>query len=145
AGAREQDITAAEAMVAEADAALKLAQSTLDNTELRAPFAGTVTQLTVGQGEMVTPGQAVLTLADLNSLQAETTDLSERDVARVAVGQPVNVYVEALNTDITGTVLRIASQANTVGGDVVYTVVVTLDEQPAGLRWGMSVDVDIDP
>ncbi|MCB9154278.1 MAG: hypothetical protein H6649_09530 [Caldilineae bacterium] len=57
-------------------------------------------------------------------------------MARVAVGQPVNVYVEALNTDITGTVLRIASQANTVGGDVVYTVVVTLDEQPAGLRWG---------
>ncbi|MCB9154277.1 MAG: hypothetical protein H6649_09525 [Caldilineae bacterium] len=47
-------------MVAEADAALKLAQST-STTPNCAPFAGTVTQLTVGQGEMVTPGQAVLT------------------------------------------------------------------------------------
>ncbi|MEZ4770921.1 MAG: HlyD family efflux transporter periplasmic adaptor subunit [Caldilineales bacterium] len=145
AGAREQDITAAAASVAEAEAALSLAKSNLASTELRAPFAGTITDLAVGQGEMVGPGQTVVTLADLNSLQVETTDLSERDVARVAVGQPVNVYVEALNSDIAGTVRHIASQANIVGGDVVYTVVVSLDEQPAGLRWGMSADVDIAP
>jgi len=30
-----------------------------------------------------------------------------------------------------------------VGGDVVYAVVVELDEQPPNLRWGMSVDVEI--
>ena len=30
------------------------------------------------------------------------------------------------------------------GGDVVYAVKVGLDEQPPGLRWGMSVDVEID-
>ncbi len=31
-----------------------------------------------------------------------------------------------------------------VGGDVVYTVLVELDEQPAGLRWGMTVEVNIE-
>jgi HlyD family secretion protein len=143
AGTREQDVTVAEGAVAEAEAAVKLAQSTLDNTELRAPFAGTVTALDVEPGEMVLLGQAVVTLADLSRLQVETTDLSERDVARVAVGQPVTVFVEPLNADIPGRVLRIAPQANVVAGDVVYTVVVELDEQPSGLRWGMSAEVEI--
>ena len=71
----------------------------------------------------------------------ETTDFSERDVARVAVGQPVTVFVEALSKEISGRVLRIAPQATVVGGDVVYAVVVALDEQPPDLRWGMSVEV----
>ena len=39
--------------------------------------------------------------------------------------------------------IRIAPQASVIGGDVVYTVIIALDEQPADLRWGMSVDVEI--
>ena len=40
-------------------------------------------------------------------------------------------------------VMRIASQAGLIGGDVVYAVVVELNEQPSGLCWGMSVEVEI--
>ncbi len=144
AGARAEEVTAAEATVAAATAALKLARSNLANTELRAPFAGTVTALQVGPSELVLPGQTVLTLADLSHLQVETTDLSERDVARLAAGQSVTVFIEALNAEIRGRALRIAPQATVVAGDVVYTVSIELDEQPPGLRWGMSADVEID-
>ncbi len=73
----------------------------------------------------------------------ETTDLSERDVAQVAVGQDVSVYIEALNLDVPGIVARISPSADVVGGDVVYTVLIELDEQPPGLRWGMTVEVNI--
>jgi hypothetical protein len=38
----------------------------------------------------------------------------------------------------------ISPQASTVGGDVVYTVIVTLEEQPQGLRLRMSVEVEIE-
>jgi hypothetical protein len=92
---------------------------------------------------VVMPSQVVLTMADLSHLQVETTDLSERDVARVAAGQRTTVYVEPLGAEVGGRVVRVASQATTVGGDVVYAVVVALDEQPPGLRWGMSVEVEI--
>ncbi len=142
AGARIQDVAAAGAAVTEATAALALAESNLANLTLRAPFTGTVTDLNTGAGEMVLPGAAVLTLADLSQLQVETTDLSERDVVRVAVGQPVKVVVTPLNTEIAGRVVRIAPQANIVAGDVVYTVVVALDELPADLRWGMSAEIE---
>jgi hypothetical protein len=85
----------------------------------------------------------VLTLAELDHLQVKTTDLSERDVTQVSMGQQATVYVEALGVEIGGQVVDIAPQANTVGGDVVYTVTIELDEQPPGLRWGMSVEVEI--
>jgi HlyD family secretion protein len=143
AGPSAEAINVVEAQVQQAKAALEAAQVALDQTTLRAPFAGTVAVLEVSVGETVLPGQTVLTLADLNHLQVETTDLSERDVDEVAVGQQATVYVEALGLEIAGRVVRIAHQASEIGGDVVYRVVVELDEQPPDLRWGMSVDVGI--
>lgn len=143
AGARPETLAVAQAAVTEAEAALQSAQAELAATGLHAPFAGTITALDVSQGEMVLPGQVVLVLADLDSLRVETTDLSERDVARVELGQPATVLVEPLQAEVPGKVARIAPQANVIGGDVVYTVVVILDTHPQGLRWGMSADVEI--
>lgn len=143
AGATAEEITAAEAVASQAEAALQVARAGLDQATLRAPSAGTVTALEVGPGEAVIPGQVALTLVDLGRLRVETTDLSELDVSRVAVGQRASVYVEPLDVTVGGQVVRIASQAEMIGGDVVYAVVVELDEQPPGLRWGMSVEVKI--
>ncbi len=140
---RAQAQAQAAAEVAEAEAALARAQADLANTRLRAPFAGTVTSIHVTVGEVVQPGQPILTLADLDHLQVETTDLSERDVARVTVGQAATVFVEALNTEIPARVIRIAPEATVIGGDVVYPVLLELETPPPGLRWGMSADVTI--
>jgi HlyD family secretion protein len=144
AGASKEEVAAAEAAVTQAEAGVEGALIALDQATLRAPFAGTVTALQVSPGETVMPGQAVLTLADLDDLRAETTDLSEQDVARVAVGQRATVFVEALDVEIGGRVVDIAPRANTLGGDVVFAVTVALDDQPPGLRWGMSVEVEIE-
>ena len=89
------------------------------------------------------PGEVVVELVDLSDLRVQTTDLSELDVARVSVGQTAGVYVEPLGETVGGKVVRIASQAEMIGGDVAYAVFIGLDEQPPGLRWGMSVEVEI--
>jgi len=138
-----EEIAVAEGAVAQAEAALQAARVALEQATLRAPFAGAITALEVSPGKAVMPGQAVLTLAETHRLQVETTDLSERDVTEVSMGQKATVYVEALGVEIGGQVVDIAPQANTVGGDVVYAVTIALDEQPPGLRWGMSVEVEI--
>lgn len=143
AGASAEQIAAAEAAVAQAQAALDTARAVLDQATLHAPFAGAVAALEVSPGEIVLPGQAVVTLANLQGLRVETTDLSERDVDRVRVGQEATIYVEALGVDVPGRVAHISPLASTVGGDVVYTVVLDLDEQPEGLRLGMSAEVEI--
>jgi multidrug resistance efflux pump len=143
AGARDQTLAVAAVAVTEAEAALRRAQSAQEATAIRAPFAGTVTALSVSPGEMVQPGQVVLTLADLARLQVETTDLSERDVTRVVAGQPATVIVQSSNDQLPGQVTAIAPASTIVGGDVVYAVTIDLDQQPASLRWGMTVDVEI--
>jgi HlyD family secretion protein len=143
AGARDEEIAAAAATVAEAEATLRRAEADLTTSQLIAPFSGTVTALNVNLGEMVQAGQVAVVLADLSHMQVETTDLSERDVVRVTVGQPATVFVKALDAEIAGRVARVAPQATVIGGDVVYSVDVELDEQPPALRWGMSVDVQI--
>jgi len=143
AGASPEEIAAAQAQVAQAEAALQAAHAVLAQATLHAPFPGTVATMEVAPGETVLPGQVVLELADLARMQVETTDLSEQDVDQVQVGQQATVFVEPLGVEIVGHVIDIARQAETVGGDVVYRVVIGLDEQPLGLRWGMSVEVEI--
>jgi len=122
---------------------LEVAKASFAETTLYAPFSATVIEVNVKVGEMAQSGQSVLTLADLSQMKIVTTDLSERDVPAVKIGQTANVYLEALDITVTGKVTRIAPISETVGGDVVFPVTLELDEQPAGLRWGMSAEVEI--
>jgi HlyD family secretion protein len=144
AGARPQQMQAARAQVAAAQAQLDAIESQLRNLVLRAPITGTVSQLNFQVGEWVAPGQPILSLADLDHLQVKTTDLSERDVPRVEIGQPVTVRVKALDQAVTGRVSEISPVAETLGGDVVYTATIDLDSRPPGIRAGMSVEVQFE-
>jgi multidrug efflux pump subunit AcrA (membrane-fusion protein) len=138
------EIAQAQARLEQAQLSLAQIERQIDAAQVRAPFAGTVSQVHAQVGRFVAPGQALVDLGDLDTLRAETTDLSERDVSRVVVGQPATVYVEALGVEVGGHVVGISPEATTVGGDVVFKVVIELDERPAGLRWGMSVEVEIE-
>ena len=140
-GPDPETIALAEARVSNAQSQLLASQSALDEMEIKAPFDGTIGRLNVHPGDWVTPGQLILAMVDLKHLRVETTDLSERDVVRVKVGEVVTVRVKALEMDIQGTVAEIAPMADTLGGDVVYQTVISLDEVPEGLLPGMSVDV----
>jgi len=131
----------AEARQSNAQTQLAAAQAALEHLTLTAPFDGTVGKVNIHGGEWVVAGQPILVLADLAHLRVETTDLSERDVPRVAIGQPVTVIIKALNQDATGRVVAIAPLADSLGGDVVYKITIDLDAPPAGLRAGMSVEV----
>ncbi len=110
---------------------------------MTAPFDGTIAAVDISPAETVTPGQVVIMIGDLSNFRVETTDLSERDVTGVNVGQTASVTVQALNQTFTGKVVDVARVSTTVGGDVVYKVTIALDSQPQGLRWGMTTDVAI--
>ena len=133
----------ARAEVEQAKASLEIARAMFAQTTLVAPFDGTVVDITIQPGELAQTGQVVIALGDVANMQIETTDLSERDVPTVRIGQSANMYIEALDITVTGKVIRISPVADTLGGDVVYPVTIQLDEQPAGLLWGMSAEVEI--
>jgi HlyD family secretion protein len=118
-------------------------ETLIRQSRLLAPFDGVVVELYINSGEMASPGAPVLLLADLATLQVKTTDLNEVDVARIQVGDPVDVSIDALpDTTVKGKVSEI-SLKNAAGSGVYYDVYITLDETPAELRWGMSAFVEI--
>jgi HlyD family secretion protein len=144
-GLDEVHIESAEADVARMQALLDSAKAILDTQYiLVAPFDGTIVSVDIAPAETVIPGQAVILLGDLSRYQIETTDLSERDVTRVQVGQSANVFIEALEEEFTGKVIDVDRISTTLGGDVVFKVTIELDDQPEGLLWGMSADVQIE-
>ena len=145
AGATAEEITVAEAAVAQAEAALETARVALERCEVRAPFAGTAGAVNVRRGELIVPGQSLVTLGDLTTLRVETTDLDETQVARVKVGQQAAITFDALPERVfTGHMTRISPMAKPGAGGVNYTVVIELTETDPAILWGMTAFVDIE-
>jgi multidrug resistance efflux pump len=134
----------ADAEAASAQAALEAAQASLAESTLVAPLDASVASVDVMPGEFVQGNQVVITLATLNTLQLETTDLSERDIPKIKIGAPASIFIEAINQDVAGKVISIAPRANTVGGDVVFKVTIAFDQQPENVSWGMTAEVAIE-
>jgi len=138
------DATGAQlAQLQQTHADVQAAQARLDQTRLVAPFAGIVGAVNVIAGEFAQPGQVLVIVSDANHLQVKTTDLSERDITKVTIGDPARISVDALGEEFEGEVVGISPIANTIGGDVVYEVTIAFTEQPEDLLGGMSAEVSI--
>ncbi len=137
AGSTQEQIDAAQARVAQVQAAL-------DETTLLAPFDGTIAELSVNVGEMVGPGARVASLADLSQWQVETDDLNETDVVNVGLNAAATITVDALpGVSLNGQVKSIVPRSTVKRGDVTYTTKVTITDPDSRLKWGMTASVDI--
>jgi HlyD family secretion protein len=131
------------AVVKQAEAAVQSAKTALADTEMRAPFAGTLAQLNFKPGERVTPGAIKVVLADLSDWRITTDDLTEAKVPAIQIGQPVKIIIDALpELELQGEVESIGAVAQLKGGDVTYPVKIKLIDNDARLRWGMTAAVD---
>lgn len=145
AGPRAEAVAAAEADLLTARAAVDQAKVSLAETELQAPFAGTIASLSVAVGEQLVPGVPVARLADLTTWQIETTDLTELMVNNVKVGDKATATFDAIpGLDLTGQVVKVKSLGETKQGDIIYTVTVQPDKQDERLRWNMTASVTIE-
>ena len=123
---------------AQYDAAIKA----LSDIELIAPFAGQIAQNNLKKGELLTAGTPPVTLADLSLFKIETTDLTELDVVKVNVGDPVVVTLDAIpDVQFTGSVESVEELGINKQGDITYTAVIALDQQDERLKWNMTASV----
>jgi RND family efflux transporter MFP subunit len=133
----------ADARVQQGQAAVDVAHANLVQGTLVAPYDGTVVSIDVDPGEMVVPQRPVLVIANLSHLQIRTTDLSEREIADVQIGQAATIKLKAFSQDLPGKVVAISPLSNLNNGDTVFKVTIELDNMPKGLMWGMTGDVSI--
>ncbi len=144
AGPRPEAIAAAEAHVSATKATLEETILTMAEAELQAPFTGTLVSLAANVGEYVATGTPLAVLADLQTWQVQTTDLTEMSVVRIREGDAAVVTCDALpGVQLQGKVVRIGRRGEESAGNVVYTAIIQLDQPDSRLRWNMTAAVTI--
>lgn len=124
----------------QSELALAQAQKAVTQAQLLAPWAGTILSVEAAVGAIVGAGSPVVTLLDTHHLQFQTTNVSERDLAQIQPGQPVEIVLKTYpDQPIAGRVARIAPQASGAVGDAaVFAVIIDLDATDLTLRPGMT-------
>jgi HlyD family secretion protein len=140
--------------VGQADAGVKDARQALGKTKIYAPMAGRVTRLNIEQGETAIMGTlnkdmaTLLTISDMSVLETRVK-VDETDVARIKIGDPAEVQIDAFpDTLFAGRVTKISNssvKAATAGTDqaVDYEVTVQLLNPPQETRPDFSATAKI--
>jgi HlyD family secretion protein len=135
-GPDADDVAAAEARVAAAQSSLELAW-------IESPFAGTVTMADTTPGDKVAVGTSVFRVDDLSSLLVDV-DVSEVDINRVEVGQPVVLTFDAiLAKEYNGEVVEVSPVGNVISGVVNFKVTIELLDADDSVKPGMTAAVNI--
>lgn len=165
--AAEQSAKAAEFSVKSDEATLKELRTNLKRTSLFAPMDGVVSMLSVEKGERVVgsnmiAGTEMMRVANMAAMEVQV-DVSESDIPKVALGNTVEVEVDAyLDRKFNGVVTEIANSATSLAGatvslnsDQVTNFVVKIRLDPSSytdlisnnnrfpFRPGMSASVEI--
>ncbi len=145
----QADVGRARAARAQAEADVRYNEALLQNTNIRAPFTGTVVRKMAEVGESVAPippgvnistaSGAIVALADLDTLEVEV-DVAEANVARLSAGQPAEVIVEAFpDRKYKGVLRQVIPTADRTRATVM--VKVTILDKDANLKPEMSAKV----
>lgn len=133
----EQARAGAEANVAQEQADLTKAMEQLGYAEIKADFGGVVTAVGAEVGQVVSPGQTVVTVARPD-VQEAVVDIGEDFPVPLEVGLPFTVGLQLLPAaQVEGRIREIAPQADTVTR--LRRVRIALDNPPESFRLGATV------
>lgn len=116
-----EEFDAVQAAYDQALAECDLTRINLEETYVKAPFAGQVTDRTVVEGQQVEAGRSAYTLADFTPLRVRV-HLSEPVAAKIRLGEAVTVETEGLGEDLVATVERISPVVDPATGTVRVTL-----------------------
>jgi HlyD family secretion protein len=136
-----------QAQVGQAQAALKIAETNLQYTNILSPVNGTVISRSVDIGQTVAASFQTPTLfsiaQDLTKMQIDT-NVDEADIGKILVGQAVSFTVDAYpDTIFTGKVAVVRNAPITVSNVVTYDVVIQVENPQLKLKPGMTANVSI--
>lgn len=138
----EQARAGGEATVAREQANLTKAMEQLGYSQIKADFAGVVTAVGAEVGQVVSPGQTVVTIARPDVREA-VVDIGEDFPLPLEIGLPFKVTLQLLPAvQVRGTVREIAPQADPVTR--LRRVRIALDTPPDSFRLGATVTAKLD-
>ena len=141
-----------EAQVLSAQADLNLSLDRLDETIIRAPIDGLVTNVEGSVGEVSSMTIPIVKLLTSNNYEVEV-DIPESDITKIDIDDKVEISLDAFSSDeiFSGLVTRIDPAETLIQGVIYYKVTVTFDsQQPANvanmidrIKPGMTANVTV--
>ncbi len=143
-GADATKIATAQAAVDKKRLAVSDAEAALAGTQLVAPFDGTILETNVSAGDQVTANTAILTLANLKTMQV-VASVDETTIRQVSEGQAAAMTFDAFpGQSFTGKVLAVPLQGALQGDVMVYAVPLSLTgAEDLSLLVGMTANVEV--
>lgn len=139
----EAALASAEASVLQAQVNRDIAKRNLAEATLLAPFDGVVSTVAVSVGSLIGTNTPALTLIDRSKLHIDV-NLSETDAAKVQVGKPVTITIDALpGLSLKGVVATLAPASTTTQNVVTYPAQIEFDPADTPIKIGMSATADI--
>ncbi|MCB1304171.1 MAG: efflux RND transporter periplasmic adaptor subunit [Leptospiraceae bacterium] len=144
-------LQAARAQMKQVNAGLSQARSRLDETTLLSPIDGVVLRKNFLVGEVVMPGSAVLTLANLNQAYLKIY-VPEAELTNIQIGQKARISVDGLDQPVPAHVSYIANEAEFTPKNVqtkdartrlVFEVKLSVNNANGQLKPGMPADGEI--
>ena len=149
-GPDPDQVALAQARLQNAEKQLAVANDSLNDLELRAPFIGTIISSDLKQGQFISPGIPLVTLADLTTWQVKTIDLTESDAARLSIAMKesakltISITLDAFpGQTFSGELVEIGQIGEDTRGDITYPVTISFNPGEVPVRWGMTAFVDI--
>jgi multidrug efflux pump subunit AcrA (membrane-fusion protein) len=148
--ARSEDISLAQSQIRQAEASLNLIKKQIEDSLIKSPLNGQVTDIDKKIGEQVMAGTPVISILEDGEYEIEM-DISEADIAKINLNNQAEVTLDAFGEDVVfnGTLVFI-EPAETVIQDVIYyKVKVAFDENDAlnnyktNIKSGMTANVTI--
>lgn len=121
-----------------------------DDFIIHAPLSGTVLELSVSVGEIVSSGTSgfsggttLMKIADLSKMWVKTK-INEVNIGQVEAGQPAEIRLDAIPNQIyQGRVVKISPKGEKNNNIVTYEVTIELDNSDQRLRPSMTANIDI--
>lgn len=144
AGTDPYKIKAQAAAVNQAEAQVVQAQSGLLKTRIVAPFSGTISDVSITEGETVTGGKTVISMLAVDSFEIQAK-VPEIDIVKLKVGANVDVTLDAYGKAVIfpATVTRINPTAIVEGSVPFYKVIITFVGKDVRIKSGMTANVNI--
>ena len=150
--ASKQQYDAARTGAARAQAAYEAAKDRLENVQIKSPVTGTVLVKAVEEGELVSVGSTVMTVANLTSLELKVY-IPEDQVGRIALGRAAVITVDSFpGQKFEGKVKYISNKAEFTPKNIqtkeervnqVFEVKIKIPNPDMKLKPGMPADAEI--
>ena len=132
-----------QAKIKQAEANVDLIKNQINESVLKSPTKGQITEVNINEGEIAQPGLVVISMIPDSPFQIKV-DIYEEDVVKMSIGNSVDIELTAFPNEIfKGKVISINPAEKIKEGVVYYETTIDFENPPEKIKPGMTADLVI--